>query len=456
MQNSLNSNLSYDQDELEQVFENINYLIDNDKLDSAQEKLLSLHYADLADFLDNTNHKLYSTILSKIVDKLNPETIVCLNDSSKQPILESIGIKKSAEFINRLDIEDAIEVIENIDEELKQQIFGKLTAKKRQQIIEGFNYPENTVGRVLEKNFISFQVHWTVGQAIDYIRRSNISQDFHAAIIVNSKDKPVGNILLSTLLKSSRTKKLREIMNSEFKIAATSTELDELAFIFKQYALTIVPVVNKKGKLVGTVSIDNMLYIIEEQTESELMHLGGVNTSDIYDSFYVTAKQRFPWLFVHLITACANSLIINQFGATIAKLITLATIFPIVASMGGSAGTQVMTVTIRALVNREIISTNIVKIILKEILVCAVNGILLAFIGGIVSYLLFADSSLSTVFAVAVVINFTIAGLIGSGIPIFLNSKDIDPAAASGVFVNGLTDAIGFFSFLGLAYFFLV
>ncbi len=456
MQNSQHTISAAHQDNLVMQFEHINYLINNTKLDNAVECLQKLHHADLADFLDNSSRKVYHIIFPIIADKLNPEVLACLGDSNKQRAVEALGVKKSVQLIESLDIEDSIEVIDALDLDLKKILLKEFKADKKQQILEGFKYPENTVGRVLEKDFISFEQHWTTGQAIDFISKSNLNTDFHAAIIINSKCRPVGIILLSTLLKSSRNTKLTKVMNYEFKIADSYTELNELAFIFKQYALTIVPVVNKQGKLIGSISINNMLYIIEEQTENEFMHLSGINNSDIFFNLYTTAKHRFPWLFVNLVTSCITSLVINQFNDTIAKLITLATIMPIVASMGGNAGTQVMTVIVRALANREITSSNNMRIVFKEILVCTLNGTLLAFIGIILTYLLFVDVNLSIVFACAVIISFMLAGLLGSGIPIFLNHFGIDPAVASGVFLTACTDAIGFVSFLGLAFFFLV
>ncbi len=456
MQDSQNTILPDHQEKLTEIFEHINYLIDNDKIDNARLALLDLHYADLADFLDTSSYKLYDLILPIIADDIDPQTLVWLSDSHKQYAVDALGIEKTVILINQLDIEDSIEVIDALSLDLKDEIIGKLKAEKRQQIIEGFKYPENTVGRIVEKHFVAFQENWSVGQAIDHIRKSNIDQDFHAGIVVNNKYQPVGNILLCTLLKSSHEEPLTNLMNSDFKIADTSTKLDEIAFIFKQYALTIVPVVNKKGKLVGSVSIDNMIYIIEEQTESEFMHLGGINTSDIFDNLYATVKHRFPWLFINLITACATSLVINQFSNTIEKLITLATIMPIVASMGGNAGTQAMTVTVRALANREIRQTYIARVILKEVFVCLLNGLSLAIIGALIIYIPFADLNLSLVFTAAVIINFTAAGMLGSSIPIILDHFDIDPATSSGVVLTALTDALGFFSFLGLAFFFLV
>ena len=456
MQNSQNTIASDHQEKLAEVFELVSYLIDNDKVLDATSRLLELHCADLADFLDNSNIKVYQLILPIIADKMDPETLIWLSSSNKQQAVESLGIKKSAEKINQLNIEDSIEVIDALEESLQKNIISKLKSDKKHQILEGFKYPEDTVGRILEKNFIVFQDDWSVSKAIEHIRSSNIDEDFYSAIVVNSKYQPIGSVLLSTLIKSANNESLINLMNTDLKIADGFTKLTEIAFIFKQYTLTTVPVVNKAGKLIGIVSIHNMLYIIEDQTESEFMHLSGINTSDIFDNLYETVKHRFPWLFINLITACVTSLVINEFSGTIEKLITLATIMPIVASLGGNAGTQVMTVTVRALINREITQANKLKVILKETFVCLLNGLSIALIGAILIYLLFADANLSLIFTAAVIINFTIAGMMGSSIPIIIDYLDVDPATASGVILTTLTDALGFFSFLGLAFFFLV
>lgn len=441
---------------LAETFEHITFLLNNEIINEAKEHLLKLHYADVADFLDNTSYKLYQLILPAISEEILPEMIVSLSDSSKQPVLEALGLEKAVKLVSDMDIEDAIEVVDCIDEDYKQMLLEGVDINIKNQILEGFKYPENKVGRIVEKDFVTFQRHWTVGQAIDYVRRSNINYDFHAAIIVDSRFKPVGNILLSTLLKSARNTHLTELMNSEFRVADTFTEIDDLVFIFKQYALTIVAVVNKTGKLVGTVSIDNMLYIIEEQTQSEFMQLGGINTSDIFENLIETSKHRFPWLFVNLITACITSMIIDEFSDTINKLITLAVMTPIVAALSGNVGTQVMTVTVRAIANREINQANSTKIIIKEVLVAAVTGVFISLIGAGMTYVLFGGVEICTIFAVAVFLNFLIAGLLGSCIPILMNKLNLDPATASGVFVSAFTDALGFFSFLSLASIFLV
>jgi magnesium transporter len=444
-----------DETDLVDIFEQINRLLHDEEYSKAGKLLLQIHYADLADYLDNTNNKLYPHILPEIIDNIVPETIVCLSNSSKKHILELIGVERTAYLINAMDIEDAIDVVSVLSSDFKDQLLLLVNSDKAGQILEGCDYPKTSVGRIVEKNFIALQEHWTCGQAIDYIRRSGINKDFSAVIVVDNKSKPVGNVILSSLLKNSRNQTLAEFMQKNLRVVDVTTNIDELIFIFKQYELRLVPVVNRTGKLVGIVSVESMVYIIEERTESEFLHLGGIKTVDIFDNLSIIARNRFPWLFVNLITACITSTIIEQFGETIAKLITLATIMPIVASMGGNSGTQAMTVTVRALANREINTANVRKVVLKEVFVCMLNGTLLAIIGYLVSFVLFDNIKLSGVFAVAVIINFTVAGFLGSSIPIVLSRMGLDPATASGVFLTAMTDATGFFSFLGLAYLFL-
>lgn len=456
MQNSTKSILPVHQDQFEETFEQIDFLINNDLFEQAAEVMKNLHYADLADLLDNINPKLYKTLIPLIQDNLNPETLVQLSVNSKSLILEILGIQKATQLINQLAIEDAVEVIVDLDETTKEIILDKLKKEKKQQILEGCTYPEDSVGRVIERNFVSLQEDWTVTKAIDFIKSKHIKQDFHAAIITDSKYRPIGIILLSALLRHNGEELLKEIMSHDFKITDVFTNLSELSFIFKQYALTIVPVVNKSGKLIGTVSIDNMIYIIEEQTEKDIMSLGGVHTQDTFYNLFHTVKHRFPWLFVNLITACFTSIIINQFSLTISKLIAIAAIMPIVASMGGNAGTQAMTVTVRALANKDIHHNNILKVVFKEVVVCGFNGLALALIGALLSLVMLSDPNLSLIFAVAVILNFLIAGFFGSVIPITLHYLNIDPATGSGVFLTTITDSFGFFTFLTLAYLFLV
>lgn len=439
---------------LNQLFDEISVAINSKDYTSAKSKLEQLHPADFADFFDR-NAKLHEEIIDIINGELTSETLMWLSNTSRRALSSLIPITTLAELIDELEIDDAIDVIEALGDNIKQEIVLHLSQEKQFHVIEGFTYPEHTVGRVMVKNYVSLNHNKTVGQAIDAIRRHHNDQEFFAAIIVDERNRPVGSILLSALLQHPRSTLIKDLMNSDFKVVNTHVKLDELTYLFKQYALSIVPVINKAGKLVGSISIDNILYIVEEQAEEDIMQMGGVFKQDIFSSLFSTAQHRFPWLFINLITACVTAVIIHQFSDTIAQLVTLASIMPIVASMGGNAGTQVMTVTVRALANNDI-GTHISKVVFKEILVCGFNGILLAVIGASVIFGIFATMDLSGVFAFAVIINFLVAGLCGAIIPIFLDRIDVDPAAASGVFLTAITDSFGFFSFLTLAYLFLV
>lgn len=443
-------------DNLNQEFEQILDLLDNTNYDEAKDLLASMHPADFADFLDNSNHKTHKKVIVLLGSNFKSDTLVWISFAVKNSLETIITPNKMANLIDELDIEDAIEVVEDFSDEYRKQILSHLDKEKQRHIIEGFTYPEHTAGRVMEKQFISFPENWTVERALGYTRKHSMEHDFHAAIIVDSKHKPVGNVLLCTLLQSKDDAKLKDLMNEDFKIADTNTDLDQLSYIFKQYALTIVPVTNKIGKLVGTVSISNMIYIVAEQVEEDFMRLGGVDARNTSGSLFHAAKSRFPWLFINLLTAFITSLVIDQFSDTIAKFVTLAAVMPIVASMGGNAGTQAMTVTVRALAAKDIAHANDMRIIMRELMLCGFNGFILACIGGSIMMGLFSDISLSVVFFIAVIINFLVAGLFGAMIPIVLERMDIDPATASGVFLTTLTDSFGFFVFLTLAYVFLV
>ncbi|MBP7189785.1 MAG: magnesium transporter [Rickettsiaceae bacterium] len=439
------------------TFEQIQELLSNSKNTEAKGILLEMHHADIADFLNESAYDVREQVIHILGSDFKPETLIWVNFDTRRSIENIATPSQIASWVEEIDTEDVIEVMESFSIEAKETILSLLTAEKQKYILEGFTYPEHTAGRVMETEFVSFMDHWTVGQSIDSIRHKNSEKDFHAAIIIDSRNKPVGNILLSTLLKHSRNTPIRQLMNEDFKIADTSTDLNQLSYIFKQYTLTIVPIVNKTTKkIVGTVSIDNMLYIVEQQTEENLMQLGGIKTQDIASSLLLTAKHRFSWLFLNLVTAFITSVVINQFSATIEAVVALAAIMPVVASMGGNAGTQAMTVTVRALSNKDITLSTYKKAVLKELMVCALNGVVLSALGASFSFILFGNTDLSMVFASAVIINFIVAGLFGSAIPIILDSFDIDPAASSGVLLTALTDSFGFFTFLTLAYVFLI
>jgi magnesium transporter len=441
---------------LQNTFEQIDHFLENQSYGEARELLISLHYADLAVYLENCSYKNMQEVIEVLGDEFNEESVVGLSNRSKSSIIEIIGIERFGALIDKLDSEEVIELMDDLSDDVKSDIITHLSDEKRVHIIEGFKYDEDTAGRIMEKSFIMIQDNWNIKQVLEAFKVRSLDSEFYAAIVVNQKMKPLGQVMLCNLLKYEDNTFVSEVMDTDLKIADTNTKLDEISYIFKQYALTIIPVVNKMGRLVGTISINNMIYIIEQQAEEEIMHLGGVSNHDIFDGLFITLKHRFPWLFINLLTAFGTSIIIAQFSSTIQQIVTLAAIMPIVASMGGNAGTQTMTVMVRSLHNKNLNYSNSFRTIMKELLVCGLNGIILALIGAIIVTMLFQNINLSIVFGAAVVINFLVAGFAGAFIPIFLERIDVDPAAASGVFLTTLTDILGFSTFLALAYIFLI
>jgi magnesium transporter len=439
------------------LFLHLNKIFDHKLYDEAKEILEYMHPADLADYIDNSSFEIKQEIINVLASKLNPEVFVELEPNSVIEFLQMLGPEDFAGYIKHLDTEEAIEILAVLENNDRIQVISNLPEKFQKEVSEGLAYPEHTTGRIMDKNFIALQEDWSVEYCQNFLqRKKNLYKDIHSAIIIDKKHNPVGTLTLSNLLLHNKTEKLIDIMETNFKIADVLTEHTDLAYIFKQYGLTIVPVVNKKKKLVGAISIENMVYVIDREAEEDIMYLGGVNEKDIYRKYLFTARHRFPWLFVTLITACMSSLVLDMFSATINQMVSLAVVLPIVAALGGNAGTQTVTVSVRGLATKDLNSINALKVILKEIIVCGINGLMLAIVGAIAILVLYSNLSLSIVFATAVLFNVIVSGFLGATIPLVLNSLDIDPAVASNVFLIALTDIIGYLSFLLLSYYFLL
>jgi magnesium transporter len=451
LSNSQN-NEPYSPDEINDIFEIIDKHIDEGDRKSVEKQILNLHPSDFAYYLDLATEKHLKFVLNNFVNILKPSTLVWVNLGTKLKICEQVGVEKIAKLIEFLPTEDATEVIQDFNHEMQEELLKFIDPKKQLQIVERFTYAEHTVGRIMERNFVSFPKEWTIEEALNYLKNNKFQQDFHATIIIDKRRRPVGYVLLSNLLQYQSEVKISDIMNTDFKISDTDTSLDELSYIYKQYALTIVPVINKSGKVIGTVSIDNMIYIIDQQNEDEILLLGGVYKQDTFGTIMFTVKHRLPWLLTNLFTAFITSTIIMQYTDIIQNFAILAAIMPIVQAMGGNCGTQVTTVTVRALSNKEITDSNSFKIIFKELLICGLMGLFLALIASIVHYSIYRDLKISFIFATAVTINFLVAGFFGAIIPISFNNIKLDPAIASGVFVTFMTDALGVFVFLTLSY----
>ena len=436
----------------DELTSSINEAIESGDDNTLKKIITNIHYADLADYINFASQEQKKKIISLMGSKLNPEILLEFEEDVVKSLIEALGQKKFAALVAKLDNDYAVDFLDDLNEDDRNDILDNLPAAKRKLLKEGLSYPTNSAGILMHSNYVAVNENQTVGQILDFLEgNTDLPDDYDEIYIVDSKNRPVGNVQLSKLLQSKKNNKVNAVMNKEIQAVDAMLDQEEVSYIFKHYDLGSVPVVNKFHKLIGVIDIDQIIDVIEEEAEEDLMRMGGVGITDIYSAYFKTAIQRFPWLFVNLLMACATSLVIAHFENEIKKVVVLAAIMPIVASMGGNAGTQTVTVAVRAIANKDITNANVSKVIFKEITACALNGILLGIIGGFILLVLYENIHLSSIFALAVVINFTLAGLWGAMIPIFLDRYGFDPAISSSVFLTFLTDFLGFFSFLGLA-----
>lgn len=416
------------------------------------ELLANLHPADIALFISTVTAESRIKLIEMLRPNFNPEILVALDTTVRAAVIAQLGAEDSAAALTKLDTEDAVYVIEDLPSLAREAILVSIPEEERHALQDSLAYPENSAGRIMQKKLVSVPEYWTVGQTIDYLRQNNeLPDEFYEVYVVDPKHRPVGSILVSKIMRNQRSVVINDIMQTEIKILNTDLDQEEVSFLFSQYALTSAPVVNKDGRLVGLVSINDIVEIIEEEAEEDIMRMGGVTETDLHAAFFQTARHRFPWLFVNVATAFIASMVIGLFQGSIQNMVALATLMPIVASMGGNAGTQTLTVIVRAIATKELSPINSFRIIGKECLAGSLNGLFFALLTGIAITLWHHNLQLSMVFAAAIIINLTMAGLAGTVIPLVLNRMGIDPAIASSVFLTAITDTVGFFSFLGLA-----
>jgi magnesium transporter len=427
--------------------------IETNDLLFAKELLDSLHIADLADLIEKAHS---DDIINKIIDiikPINPMLLVEIQTISiKEDIIDYLGFELSAKIISELEIDDSFSILIDLDEKITNIIIDNMDDDKKQAIHELFSYPENSAGRIMQKKFVAVAENFTVSQAIKYIQNNaSLPKDLYEVFIIDSKHRPTGYVSLGALLSSKSSQTLKEIQKTEMKIINTNLDQEEMSYQFKQYGLISAPVVNKIGRLVGVVTIEDAVLVMEKEAEEDLMFIGGIREADFHLQIIEIVKSRFPWLCMNLFTASLAAFVINQFVDTIEKTVILAAIMPIVASLGGNAGTQTMTVSLLGLSSKDITAINSLRIIIKQAIACLINGVLIAFIGGIILYFWRHEVYLSVVFAISTVINFVFAGFFGSAIPILIKRLGIDPAVASPIFLTTLTDILGFVTFLGFA-----
>ena len=417
-----------------------------------------LSHADTADLLQKIPEEDRKTLIEQNWNDLDLESFPYLDPDLRKNMLSDMPAVKVAEIISTLDSDDALDLIENLDEIFQKEIIRQLSAKTRIAIEEGLTFPEDSAGRLMQREYVAIPQFWTVGKTIDYLRAAteDLPNEFYDLIIIDPLYHVVGEIPLNRILRSKRNQKIEELTLDDLHTIPAEMDQEEAAMIFRREGLNSAPVVDNDNRLIGVITFDDILDVIDEEAEEDFMKLAGVEGSGLYRTVLSTSASRFKWLFINLLTAIAASIVISFFDGTIKEIVALAVLMPIVASMGGNAGTQALTVAVRALATKELSSTNMVRVISKETIVGTLNGIGFAVIMGVIAALWFASPMLGVVIASAMVINLLFAGFFGAAIPIFLDKIGSDPALASTVLLTTITDVVGFLAFLGLASIFLI
>lgn len=420
-------------------------------------QLNDLHVADYADVLERLSSDERRYFVKHMGQCLDGDVLTHLDDIVLKDILEILNSQEIATFVQDLESDDAVEIIENLEEHTQRDVLQAVNPEDCSFYQESLSYPEESAGRIMQQEVLTIDSRWTVGETIDYMRdqTASLPERFYNVIVVNGEQVPVGCVPLAMVLRSKRSEQLIDLIEDDLKVIPPTMNRGDVAFLFRQYGLTEIPVVNTDGVLLGIINIDDIVDILDEEHEDNILHLGGVAEDDFYADSLDTVKSRVPWLFVNLLTAILASLVIGVFAETLKQAVALAILMPIVASMGGNAGTQTLTVAVRALATNELTHSNALRIVGKEVIVGGVNGLIFAVVTGAVAWLWFGDGHIGGIIALAMVFNLLIAGLVGTMVPLILDHLKLDPAIASTVFVTTVTDVVGFFTFLFLATVFL-
>ena len=431
--------------------------LDEDDAAKVRELALPLHEADLADLIQMLRPEQRTLLIETLGDDFKAAALPELDEAVRDQVLETMPTEQVAEAIQQLDSDDAVYVIEDLDKQEQSDILAKLPSFDRATLLRSLEYPEDSAGRIMQTDLIAVPPFWSVGQTIDYMREAEDLPDrFYEVFVVDPGYHLVGSVALNRLLRSKRPTTIESITDTEIRPIEVEADQEAVAREFERYNLTSAPVVDVDNRLVGVITADDVVEVVKEEASEDILSMGGVSGESVFDPVLETTKHRFLWLFVNLLTAILASWVISLFDATIQQMVALAVLMPIVASMGGNAGTQTMTVAVRALATQELGSINALRVIGRETAVGLLNGLLFALIMGAIAFYWFGSGTLGLVIGAAMIINLLVAALAGILIPLGLYAVRLDPAIASGVFVTMCTDCVGFFAFLGLAAMWLV
>jgi magnesium transporter len=436
-----------------EFIEQVSQAIADSNVAALRELTGDLHEADLGDLLEALEPELRPKLIELLGAEFDFTALTEVDDAVREDILEELPAETVAEGVRDLDSDDAVEILKDLDKEDQAEILDQLPALERVAIARSLDYPEDSAGRRMQTELIAVPPFWTVGQAIDYMRETpDLPDRFFEIYVVDPAHRFLGAVPLDRLLRAKRPVPVSELMEEDRHRVHATDDQEEVARLFERYDLVAVPVVDASDRLVGIITHDDIVDVISEEAEEDIKALGGVSgQEELSDSVATIAKGRFLWLFANLLTALAASWVIGQFQGSIEKMVSLAVLMPIVASMGGNAGTQTMTVAVRAIATRDLRRANVGRVIRRELMVGLLNGLSFAIIMGVIAVAWFQVTDLGLVIGLALVCVLVAAALGGILIPLALVRLGVDPAVSSGPFVTTITDVVGFFAFLGIA-----
>jgi magnesium transporter len=430
------------------------YAVEIDDKVKLSELMDPLHAADIADLLEQISSFERARLIRLYDREFDGDILSELDESIREEVLGVLTPQVLAEAVRDLDSDDVVDLVEDLGGKQQDAILEVLEDSDRAAVEQALSYPEFSAGRLMQREVVMAPEHWNVGDAIDHLRSApteDLPDQFYHIVLVDPRLHPIGNVTLGKLMRSPRAMPLTDIMEEVFQVIPAAQDEGDVAYAFNQYHLISAPVVDDEGRLIGLITIDDAMAVLDEEHEEDILRLAGVGEGSLSDRVIDTTKRRMPGLAVNLVTSIAASMVIAQFEMAITQIVALAVLMPIVASMGGNAGTQSLTVAVRAIATKDLTGAHVWRVIRREVLVGLVNGLIFAVVMGIVGIVWFGSPALGYVIAAAMVVNMVVAGFAGTVIPVVLERVGVDPALASGAFVTTVTDVVGFFAFLGLA-----
>lgn len=431
--------------------------LEEGKKEAVRHLIEPLHAADVAVVIEYLSPQLRDSLIEILRPQFDPYIFTHLNEIVREEVIEQLGTRDVAEAIGRLKSDDAVALIEDLEEDQQRKILEYIPLSDRVILEEVLTYPEDSAARLMQREIVCVPNFWTVGEALKYMtKEKNLPEKFYDLFVVDPKHIPIGGVPLSLLLRQPPSTKIIDIMLVDVKKIPATMDQEDVALLFQKYGLVSAPVVDSAGRIIGMITVDDVVDVIEEEAEKDIMNLARVTESDFYEPLLSTSYARIRWLLITLINTLLAATVISQFQPTIHKMVALAVLMPICAAMGGNAGMQVVTVTVRALATRELGVANMSRAIRKEVLVGLINGIVFGGIMGTIAAFWFSDPALGMVLGGALVFNMMWAAVWGVVLPILIDKMGMDPAISAGPFLTTTTDLLGFAIFLGLAWFFLI